>query len=641
MAIVTKTYYDNTYNFSQNRKYWNVTYSFTDITAIGNDFKITCPSIVAKFNYVSSYLSYVNYYQLGVYVNTVKIGDYSTNFGWNGRNYDLPAGSSSSDAIALGEVNTNYTLTPSTYLATQRTIRTNNIFTSSNKTTRVVDVVFNWRLKLLTTDSSYPNTSESSIYSSQYEDFVVGTVTLDVPPTATLGTPTYAIPYASVGAYTVPITSAEAYYGGDISKVTLTVGQDSTVQTYSTPTISNQTISVTPTIAGTYTPTVTIEDSRGQIATHTLPQITVNPYNVPSVSFDVYRTNNIGIKNDEGHYALIQSTISYTDAIATLTEPSIQIDGVDLSSLANASVTWYKTWSNTSGVSNVISNWTTLVPQNHTVTIYGLIDWKYSTTGNFAEDISYQITLVANDSLNGHSTPITQTMSTAFYTIDFQAGGKEIAFGAPANDSLTSHPNGLFKCAMDAQFGGNAKFDGNVGFDGDVEFGGNVVGIRGSVIGEIKAYAGLSIPDGWLECDGSEVSKTKYPNLYVAIGDLWGVPNSSSNFKLPNLKGRVPVGHDSTDENFGTVGGTGGAKSRELCAAIGACNDGPSTLGYIADAPTTYQSSNGASYVVRGASFESMRHWNHSTPVTERYSSNRATSFLQPYAVIKYIICAI
>ena len=339
--------------------------------------------------------------------------------------------------------------------ATTSLFQTSRFFKAANKTRRTLTITLSpayWELS--TYNSDYSNNSTPS-----------GTVALmlDVPPTATLGTPTYATPqYAGLGAYTVPITSAEAYYGGDISKVTLTVGQDSTVQTYSTTTISNQTISVTPTMAGTYTPTVTVEDSRGQIATYTLPQITVNPYNVPSVSFDVYRTNNIGVKNDEGHYALIQSTISYTDAIATLTEPSIQIDGVDLSSLANASVTWYKTWNNTSGVSNVISNWTTLVPQNHTVTIYGLIDWKYNTTGNFAEDTSYQITLVANDSLNGHSTPITQTMSTAFYTIDFQAGGKEIAFGAPANDNLTSHPNGLFKCAMDAQFGGNAEFNGNL-----------------------------------------------------------------------------------------------------------------------------------------------------------------------------------
>lgn len=335
-----------------------------------------------------------------------------------------------------------------TATSTAFSFSTSRFFNSANKTIRTLTITLapaGW--ELYNDWGGYSNSSTPS-----------GTVTLmlDVPPTATLGTPTYATPqYVGLGAYTVPITSAKAYYGGDISKVTLTVGQDSTVQTYSAATISNKTISVTPTMAGTYTPTVTVEDSRGQIATYTLPQITVNPYNVPSVSFDVYRTNNIGIKNDEGHYALIQSTISYTDAIATLTKPSIQIDGVDLSSLANASVTWYKTWSNTSGVSNVISNWTTLVPQNHMVTIYGLIDWKYSTTGNFAEDTSYQITLVANDSLNGHSTPITQTMSTAFYTIDFQAGGKEIAFGAPANDNLTSHPNGLFKCAMDAQFGGN------------------------------------------------------------------------------------------------------------------------------------------------------------------------------------------
>ena len=163
-----------------------------------------------------------------------------------------------------------------------------------------------------------------------------------------------------------------------------------------------------------------------------------------------------------------------------------------------------------------------------------------------------------------------------------------------------------------------------------------------TMAGEIKMWAGDTIPDGWLLCDGSEVSKTTYPNLYAAIGDLWGVPNSSSNFKLPNLKGRVPVGHDSTDENFGTVGGTGGAKSRELCAAIGACNNNAQVLGYIAEGNTTYQRSHGASYVVAGASVSGgSTTWNHSTPVTERDSSSRETSFLQPYAVIKYIICAI
>lgn len=41
-----------------------------------------------------------------------------------------------------------------------------------------------------------------------------------------------------------------------------------------------------------------------------------------------------------------------------------------------------------------------------------------------------------------------------------------------------------------------------------------------TMAGEIKMWAGDTIPDGWLLCDGSEVSKTDYPNLYAAINDL-------------------------------------------------------------------------------------------------------------------------
>ena len=72
-----------------------------------------------------------------------------------------------------------------------------------------------------------------------------------------------------------------------------------------------------------------------------------------------------------------------------------------------------------------------------------------------------ELSVIAEDNY-GKSAPKSITMPIPFYTIDFQAGGKEIAVGAPANDNLTSHPNGLFKCAMDAQFGGSAKFYGSL-----------------------------------------------------------------------------------------------------------------------------------------------------------------------------------
>ena len=45
---------------------------------------------------------------------------------------------------------------------------------------------------------------------------------------------------------------------------------------------------------------------------------------------------------------------------------------------------------------------------------------------------------------------------------------------------------------------------------------------------------------------------------------IHGVPSSSSNFKLPNLTGRVPVGYASSDTDFNAVGNTGGEKTHKL-----------------------------------------------------------------------------
>ncbi|MGE3311847.1 MAG: phage tail protein [Limisphaerales bacterium] len=61
-------------------------------------------------------------------------------------------------------------------------------------------------------------------------------------------------------------------------------------------------------------------------------------------------------------------------------------------------------------------------------------------------------------------------------------------------------------------------------------------------VGSIVAFGGPSsaIPDseGWLLCDGRELSATRYPELHGVIGTSWGRGRSSGTFLLPDLRGR-------------------------------------------------------------------------------------------------------
>ena len=172
--------------------------------------------------------------------------------------------------------------------------------------------------------------------------------------------------------------------------------------------------------------------------------------------------------------------------------------------------------------------------------------------------------------------------------------------------------------------------------------------------GEIKMWAGNKIPDRWLLCDGSEVSKTEYPNLYAAIGDLWGTPSSSSNFKLPNLTGRVPVGYNSADtdttETFGQVGATGGARGAwyhtHTIGSSGAHSH--ASQGRMEGSGTganIFESYNGASKTRSVNVPRTGTNGNHThSPGSSGSAGNKLAADkanMPPYAVVKYIICAI
>ena len=82
--------------------------------------------------------------------------------------------------------------------------------------------------------------------------------------------------------------------------------------------------------------------------------------------------------------------------------------------------------------------------------------------------------------------------------------------------------------------------------------------------GIIEMYGGSIAPTGYLICDGSAVSRTIYSDLFAAIGTNYGDGDGSTTFNLPNLKGKVPVGLDSNDTDFDTLGKAGGKKEHKL-----------------------------------------------------------------------------
>lgn len=61
-------------------------------------------------------------------------------------------------------------------------------------------------------------------------------------------------------------------------------------------------------------------------------------------------------------------------------------------------------------------------------------------------------------------------------------------------------------------------------------------------IGTIISYASTTLPVGFLLCDGSEISKTDYADLYVVIGNKFGTATDTTKFKLPDLRDKFIQG---------------------------------------------------------------------------------------------------
>lgn len=88
-------------------------------------------------------------------------------------------------------------------------------------------------------------------------------------------------------------------------------------------------------------------------------------------------------------------------------------------------------------------------------------------------------------------------------------------------------------------------------------------GVNAFVSGDLKESAVAGSQTGWLECDGSAISRTDFSALFSVIGVTYGVGDGTTTFNIPDYRGRFLIG---TNGSF-PLGSTGGAATQTLSTA--------------------------------------------------------------------------
>jgi microcystin-dependent protein len=92
--------------------------------------------------------------------------------------------------------------------------------------------------------------------------------------------------------------------------------------------------------------------------------------------------------------------------------------------------------------------------------------------------------------------------------------------------------------------------------------GANLTGIEGIPTATIVPWSSASVPSGFLECDGSAVSRSTYSALFAIVGTTYGAGDGASTFNLPDLQDNVAMGKSGTK----ALASTGGANTVSITA---------------------------------------------------------------------------
>jgi microcystin-dependent protein len=143
-------------------------------------------------------------------------------------------------------------------------------------------------------------------------------------------------------------------------------------------------------------------------------------------------------------------------------------------------------------------------------------------------------------------------------------------------------------------------------------------------IGAILPYAGTTAPDGYLFCDGAEIERTKFGDLFDIIGVFYnGVSPliGVNTFRLPDLRGRFALGKDNMD-NAGTI----------PVATGGYVDAGGGTAGRVPDVQATVIAGSAGQNSVSLTLANLPEHSHTLSTSTQDYSAVAVTTTLDPLA---------
>ncbi|MCY7352251.1 MAG: tail fiber protein [Cytophagaceae bacterium] len=143
-------------------------------------------------------------------------------------------------------------------------------------------------------------------------------------------------------------------------------------------------------------------------------------------------------------------------------------------------------------------------------------------------------------------------------------------------------------------------------------------------IGEIIMFAGNFAPYGWAFCDGSLLATEEYPALFDLIGTAYG-GNGTTDFALPDLRGRIPVhqGQGPGLDNY-VLAQRGGSETVTLAGANIPLTQSTPTVKVRAVGTATTGATNGRLETA-------------TTPLT-RSGSGEAHDNMPPYSSINFCI---